>query len=436
MIDRENSEHDHIYITRKILGCWDKRIADALVVKAKDLELKPKCIGCLLSDLLEHDNAEAKEYAKSLITIPIPKSEKERQRAIVAARVLICHASDGGWSVVWQAMQNDPEFGREVITEVAHEDRHSASIGYKISEEQLADLFIWLVRQFPYSEDPVHDDAYWAGPRENVADWRNSILSHLKNRGTFDSCEAIRKIARELSELDWLKWTLLEAKINARRHTWVPHRPDKILKMAANQELRLVNNGDQLLDVLIESLKRLEAKLHGETPAAAYLWNENPYRPKDENRFSDYIKIHLDEDLRQRGIIINREVEIRRGTGAGTGERTDIHVGAVVNVPRMGVYDSITVILEVKGCWNAELEHAMKTQLADRYLKDNRCQHGLYLVGWFYCDQWDNTDNRKKQTQKLNINIDAAKEKFSAQAQELSWQGIEVKAFVLNAALR
>ena len=311
-----------------------------------------------------------------------------------------------------------------------------AKDGYLSYIVVLADLFIWLAHQFPYSEDPVHDDAHWVGPRESVAEWRNSILSHLKNRGTFDSCEAIQKIARELPELDWLKWTLLESKINARRHTWVPHRPDEILKIAVNQELRLVNNGDQLLDVLIESIKRLEEKLQGVTPAVADLWNEKPYRPKDENRFSDYVKRHLDEDLRKRGIIINREVEIRRGTGAGTGERTDIHVDAVVHGPRMDVYDSISIIIEVKGCWNAELEHAMKTQLADRYLKDNRCQHGLYLVGWFHCDQWDDSDNRKKQTQKLNMIIDEAKEKFNAQAQELSLQGLKIKAFVLNTALR
>jgi len=186
MIDKENKEHDHIFITRKILGCWDERIADALMIKAKDSELKPKCMGCLLSDLLEHGNAQAKEFAQSLITIPIPKSDKDHQRAIVAARVLMCHTADASWSDVWSAMQNDPEFGREVITGVAYEDdRHSASIGRKLSEQQLAELFVWLVRQFPYSEDPVHDDAHWVGPRESVAEWKNSILNHLKNRGTW-----------------------------------------------------------------------------------------------------------------------------------------------------------------------------------------------------------------------------------------------------------
>lgn len=84
MIEEENRKQDHIYITRKILGCWDDQIASALLVKAKKSELKPKCMGCLLGDLLEHGNLEAEFYARSLVTFPAPKSQNERQRAIIA----------------------------------------------------------------------------------------------------------------------------------------------------------------------------------------------------------------------------------------------------------------------------------------------------------------------------------------------------------------
>jgi hypothetical protein len=30
-------------------------------------------------------------------------------------------------------------------------------------------------------------------------------------------------------------------------------------------------------------------------------------------------------------------------------------------------------------------------------------EHGLYLVGWFVCPQWDDTDGRKKNTPKWNL---------------------------------
>ncbi len=130
-------------------------------------------------------------------------------------------------------------------------------------------------------------------------------------------------------------------------------------------------------------------------------------------------------------LIINREVEIHRG------ERTDIHVDAVVRGSNGKIYDSVSVIIEVKGCWYTKdnvLDTAMRTQLVDRYLRDNRCQHGLYLVGWFNCDQWDDDDYRKKGCPKCSIG--EAQKEFDAQADKLSQQGTRIKAFVMNTALR
>ncbi|RZN16273.1 MAG: hypothetical protein EF812_00305 [Methanosarcinales archaeon] len=231
--------------------------------------------------------------------------------------------------------------------------------------------------------------------------------------------------------MDWLKWTLWKAQNNTRRCTWMPPHPEDILEMAGDSQKCLVRSGDQLLDVLIESLKRLEEKLQGETPAARDIWdrtNNNLYKPIGENDFSEYVKRHFDKDLKKRGVISNREVEIHRW------ERTDIHVDAVVRDSNGKNHDSVSVIIEVKGCWHKELNTAMETQLVDRYLRDNPCQHGMYLVGWFNCDQWDSKDYRKEYAPK--ISIDEERIKVNVQADELSQQGMRIKAFVINTALR
>ena len=95
----------------------------------------------------------------------------------------------------------------------------------------------------------------------------------------------------------------------------------------------------------------------------------------------------------------------------------------------------MSVIVEAKGCWNSELNTAMEEQLAGRYLADNAsCRHGLYLVGWFNCRQWDKADYRRGQTPKYNL--EEARERFDEQARGLSERGARVRAFVLNAALR
>lgn len=418
MIDKQNKEHDHIFITRKVECCWDDYLADALLKKAKDEKLKPGCMGSLLGDLLDHNVDEAKVFAESLVSLQLSSSEDARNRAIAAARMLMFHAKDAGWSVVGPAIREDTEFGREVISLIAH---NAASIWKRLTEAQLADLYLWLVRECPPAEEETEEDFTHS---------IDSIPCHLKERGTHQACEAIQRISHELPELDWLKWTLWEAWNNTRRCTWEPPQPKYILEMAGDSQKYLVQSGDQLLDVLIESLKRLEEELQGETPAARDIWdrNKNLYKPIVENDFSDYVKRHFDKDLKKRGVIINREVEIHRG------ERTDIHVDAIVRGSNRKIYDSASVIIEVKGCWHKELNTAMKTQLVDRYLMDNPCQHGMYLVGWFNCDQWDDDDYRKKGCPKYSI--DKARKQFDAQAAELSQQGTRIKAFVMNTALR
>src|SRR5262249_15240827 len=148
------------------------------------------------------------------------------------------------------------------------------------------------------------------------------------------------------------------------------------------------------LEVIRESLDRLQGKLHDELPAVRDLWNTPKGRmsPKDEQEVADYVARHLREDLRGRGIIVNREVQISRGIGNRTGQRTDIHVDATTPDEQKGSYDWIYAIIEVKGNWNQGLRDAMETQLRDRYLKEKRCMNGLYLVAWFTCAKWDDAD--------------------------------------------
>jgi hypothetical protein len=430
LIDKENVNHGNIFIVDKVLDCWDSRIAAALLQKVGSEALKPDSMEVLLKHLLEHHVAEAKSYAESLVQLPI--TTDQRGKAVSAAKVLILHADDCGWLTVWPAMQQDTDFGRQVALTVAHrgDERQHPIVSRRLSEDQLADFYVWLTRQFPYSQDPRTEGGL-VSARESAASWRDGILHNLKMRGTPSACNAIRRIMRELPELTWLKRQLLEAEDVTRRLTWKPITAADILKIAGNRDARLVQSGDALLEAVMESLKRLEAKLHGETPAIPFLWDKGEkgaFRPKDEYALSDYVKLHLDQDLRDKGVICNREVQIHRG------ERTDIHVDAVVQGQKTGTYGTVTVIIEVKGCWNPELDRAMEEQLVGRYLKDNHCQHGLYLIGWFNCDLWNLDDYRKGNAP--SISLDNARKRFAGQAEDLSKHGTKIQAFVMDAGLR
>ena len=60
--------------------------------------------------------------------------------------------------------------------------------------------------------------------------------------------------------------------------------------------------------VVLESLQKRPASsdLQGETPSVRDVWDncgKDEWRPVDENAFSDYVKCHLDIDLRNSGIV-------------------------------------------------------------------------------------------------------------------------------------
>lgn len=271
--------------------------------------------------------------------------------------------------------------------------------------------------------------------------FRDGVLRVLQDRGTPAACQAIDRIRKEVPHLDGLKWVALSARQTTLHHTWMPARPAQLLQLTSRPGSRLVQSGSQLLDVLVESLHRLEGELQGETPGAEDLWEgmqRGKYRPRNESHLANYVTRHLRRDLPQSGIVALREVLVRGGAGEGKrrtrGQVTDIYVTAVVQGPVPGTVDHVLVIVEVKGCWNRGLKKDMHRQLVDRYLKDNQCAHGLYLVGWYQCQLWDETDSRRQQCPR-RWSLQRTRQEFDGQAAGLSTGTTVVKAVVLNAAL-
>ncbi len=257
--------------------------------------------------------------------------------------------------------------------------------------------------------------------------WRDGLLSELQNRGTTAACQSIERIMVALPHLDWLKWILHEAKVLTRRRTWRPPAVNDIRALIETPERRLVQNGKDLLTVVIESLVRLQARLQiNEPPLVSYLWNVKPISPKDEERLSDSLKTHFDDDLWGRRIIINREVTNRRG------DEIDIRVETFFNGSDHERTDLITVIIEVKGNWNRDLKSVMQSQLAERYIANNNSDHGVYVVGWFESTEWDSEDWRRDAARRTRLSLDEARVTFDQQAATLSNGERTLNALVLD----
>jgi hypothetical protein len=210
-----------------------------------------------------------------------------------------------------------------------------------------------------------------------------------------------------------------------RRKTWNPIQPNDLFRFIQDERTRWVQSSNELLDAVVESLRSLQSKLHGEHSEAQFLWDGQ--RPKEERALSDWIVARLKENLVQRGIILGREVQIHLV------EKTDIHVDAVSTEPETKQQEQLKVIVEVKGCWNRDVRTAIKTQLTERYLRQNDCQNGVYLVVWFNPVRWDKQDRRRTQVRFKNAG--GLLKFLEEQAKLLSTSSVQVRGAILDASL-
>jgi hypothetical protein len=433
LIDSENERNGHLFLAREMDVCWDERLGNALVEKSRSPALQPQILSSILEFLLQRAFPGARESAESRIDAGLSGSDAEQARAVAAAQTLIRNTADAGWAKVWPILKEKKPIGREIVEGVSYGHGSGTNFITRLSESELGELYLWMVEVYPYAERKLGFGA--VGPGDTAVMLRDGVLEHLKKTGTFAACDAIRDVMAKLPQYNWMRHHLEEAESLARANTWRPVSTREFLQLALDRDKRFVDTGSQLMETILESLNRLNSKLHGELPAAQDLWNtgKDDSSPKDEQDVADYVARYMGEDLCDRGIIVNREVQIRKGIGGGTGQRTDIHVDAVVPGGREGTYDRIYAIVEVKGNWNAELRSAMETQLRDRYLKENRCRNGLYLVAWFLCAKWNEADARKKKCSRMPLA--EAQEFFLQQAHALSTDGNYIRSYVLDVTL-
>lgn len=412
---------------------WSVQIENCLCKEACESATSPNAVGRLLYSLLEHGSNDGRAIAENLVQ---NADERHSQRRLEAAKVLLSTEPAASWPKIWKVMLNDNQFGKELM--LCHADDHMLNpvLAHKLADRQIAELYIWLENNFPRRTDPKQIDSR-VSPRDAIKDYRDATLGVLCHRATDAALASLESIQNALPHLDWMPRVIVDARRKRLQKSWTPLSVDELITLTHKTDQCLVRSASNLREIILESLGTLQSRLQGETPAAIDIWDERSrgvYRPKDEESLSDYVKRHLKQDLESRGIVSMREVMIRRKLGGARGERTDIHITGMVPRVSSEKLDQVQVIVEVKGEWHQEVLTAMKTQLRDRYLEDNIGCHGIYVVGWYKCSQWDTSDSRSGR-----LKLSSRKEldhKLRSQADRLSSSEQKISSFVLDASLR
>jgi hypothetical protein len=423
------SEQRYFYSSTLVDQAWSESLGILLLDELRQNNLVPSIQGNLLYKLIANDVPGAREWTEETI-----RAEHDSERGMALSRVLLGAGREAAWELLWPIIQQDVQFGRELLQSISYPGPDKSAFAADFGDVQLEELYGWLLEQYPPANDRAVSGA--VGPVDTVRFLRDETLELLKKRGTFEACDVLARVELRFPQHRWLRFHFDQAEVLACALTWEAPSANDILTMAADRSKRFVESSEQLLDVISESLGRLQAELHGELASVGDLWNSErtEWWPKQEEDVSDYIARFLKRDLVERGIIVNREVQIRRGRGEMPGQNTDIHVDA----PPLELcevvqhYGPISVVIEVKGSWNGGLMADMEGQLRDRYLKNSGCRVGLYVVAHFTATNWRTSDNRRSKSIAWEIGL--LRQRLAEQALDLSG-GVLIRSFVLDASL-
>jgi hypothetical protein len=417
------------WVLEPLLELVDEPIVSRTAAWLHDLRDRPEVYRALLRPLIQLGSRTAIDEALTNIPAPPPHDDPARWTAVESARALLAFAPEESWPVIWSAIQSDDDFGALVLGSSLESLPEHRSL-LEFPAQHLGDLYVWLARR----SDAADRRRSRNEPPSRIERLESQVLELLTGRSDPETVAVLRWAAEELPNRRWLRRTIRQVEGRTLEQTWVAPAPNEILALEGRRRNRLIRNDAQLASVVLESLERLQERLNRPNPPTFALWDRSrdTWRPKEEERLSDFIADHLRLDLRQQGIIVNREVEIREKQGGAPGEIPDIIVSKTAGASPQSS-GTASVVIEVKGCWHPQVLDAMKTQLCDRYLERAGSDAGIFFVGWYECPQWDLTDRRRKTMQVSTL--DELVEQLTSQANRLSHAGHRVDAFVLNAAL-
>lgn len=364
---------------------------DAVILRwARDGRRSPGQRASALEALVTRNSDEALALARRLVVPSAVRSEGHRRAlAAAAATLLATHRPDADWKRTWPLFDQSGAFGDLVVERLAHQ--RETAIAPRLTEGQVADLYVWLERRYPRAEDPDDDEVHWVSPRESIGQWRDGLLRDLVTRGTNQAVQAFTHLIAEFPGRPGLLAMRASAVDVARRADWIAPEPSRVLAMAQERTYRWITSAEALRQAVLETLADFQQRLVGIDPQASDVWDTASARPKGEQEIGRIIARFLKDSLERRGVFLAREPEARPSqSGKGRGESIDIFIEALIG-PKTVDAPRATVVIELKGVWNAELLTSLRAQLAERYLEPPKHRHGIYLVAWFQRDPWVRT---------------------------------------------
>lgn len=221
----------------KIEHLWDPALQTTLLDLLRASRLSANGQRSLLDILLKHDSNGTVEFAEEMIRKGY-SSEEDKDRLVEFCAGLILSGREFDWQTVWNLIRHDEEIGKAIVEKIADEDRNQLTFAAHVSASDLSDLIIWVENQYPSCEDPQIDGVHWVSPREQVGQWRNSIIVELRNKESQEALLGIRRILDRFPQLEWINYVRVELEETVEELDWEPALPSEVLNLTVVEEKR------------------------------------------------------------------------------------------------------------------------------------------------------------------------------------------------------
>jgi hypothetical protein len=389
-----NQGEGHCFALREFAACWDARLA-AFVVSIFAREVRsPDAIRHAMEHLAEHDQTAAILLWRRLRARHRRKSEWPAFSAATSA--LAGSRLFEFWEELWPALIHDSGLARHVFLTMDRMDQREFIKNIEnVPPRRLGELYLRLLDLFPKREDPPipFGRTYSPTRRMDMARMRDEFPALLGSIGSAEAVEELERIACSVPASDavWIRWRKQAALVALRRGSWRPPAAEEVLALVEKAEHRWIQDEDDLMALVIESLGRLQTNLRASPNSLRdRFWTRTgkaqkgsrlSLSPEDEVSMSRVIAQWLEVDLdKSKGLSVLRELQIQHNN------RTDIEVSAVALGANARTQRAIQVVIEVKGHWHPKIKTAHRDQLVRDYLQGCGRTHGIYLVVWTLSD--------------------------------------------------
>ncbi len=412
---------------RRILYCKDDFLVKEIEKAAEKPDLLLTSREDLYKVLIQSENKQANKYVNHIVETRY-NSLTNFKRGVAATCSLMEVDNGGGVSIISSILKSqeyrDIRFFIITLQRYSKETR-SYSFFENWNMQELKNLYVFL-----HSYNKLFKETYYF----KVNDWKKRIIERFLEKDNFLGLTCLAELSRLTPDCQYVQLYWEELRTTYFRETWSAPSINELFQMIGNTKVVPITNEKQLLSAIYKSIHDYEKEVNAtENPLLDQFWNnyKGKYLPKSETILSNLLKRHLSYDLKEKGIIFNREVVVFDKQGGIPGERIDIKVDGPIGNNRR---EHLKVYIEVKGCWNPHLDMDMEDQLVKRYMNNRQCKNGIFVIGWYKCPQWTvEKDSRKPP----KYSLEEARKKFRKQAEMLSIKyNVNLKVIVLDLSLK